>query len=219
MNIHGFRIFDCALVAIATGVKAQTLRELRDKLKTAHPGCFFYHFWGGLLNPHFDDPEFQNDFAVWASRSLHDSRMSEKFAVIDPYAFENIEDVRQELIEVIEERLSQTEFVPWAKTGHEFYFIRSQMVVFDTGVTFFEPTEMLHAIPGMSLGSIFYHFIDARRRTEERKNDLSLWLAAFGDTHKKLIEDLDNIDPFFISLSRMRREITLAFNKHLKEDA
>jgi hypothetical protein len=219
MDIQGFRILDCALIAIATGVKAQTLRELRDKLKTAHPGCLFYHFWGGLLNPHFDDPEFQNDFAVWASRSLHDSKISEKFAVIDPYAFENIEDVRKELIEVIEERLSETEFVPWAKTGQEFHFIRSQMVVFDTGVTYMLPTEMLNAIPSMSLGSIFYHFIDARRRTTNRKNDLSLWLAAFGDKYKGLIEDLDNIDPFFISLTRMRREITLAFKKHLKGDA
>jgi hypothetical protein len=82
-----------------------------------------------------------------------------------------------------------------------------------------DPAEMLNAIPSMSLGSIFYHFIDARRRTEHRKNDLSLWLAAFGDTYEKLIEDLDNIDPFFISLTRMRREITNAFNKHLKVDA
>ena len=219
MDNKGFRILDCALVAIATGVKAQTLRELRDKLKTAHPGCLFYHFWGGLLNPHFDDPEFQNDFAVWASRSLHDAKVSEKFAVIDPYGFENIEDVRQELIEVIEERLSETEFVPWARNGQEFHFIRSQMVVFDTGVTYTEPQEMLNAIPNMSLGSIFYHFIDARRRTTERKNDLSLWLAAFGDTYQELIEALDNIDPFFLSLTRMRREISNALNKHLKKEA
>lgn len=219
MDNQGFRILDCALVAIATGVKAQTLRELHDKLKTVHPGCLFYHFWGGLLNPHFDDPEFQNDFAVWASRSLHDAKISEKFAVIDPYAYENMEEVRQELIEVIEERLSETEFVPWARAGQEFHFIRSQMVVFDTGVTYMEPGELLDTIPSMSLGSIFYHFIDARRRTEERKNDLSLWLAAFGDTYEKLIVDLDNIDPFFISLTRLRREISLAFNKHFKKGA
>lgn len=219
MDIQGFRILDCALVAIATGVKAQTLRELRDKLKTVHPGCLFYHFWGGLLNPHFDDPEFQNDFAVWASRSLHDSTISEKFAVIDPYVFENMEDVRQELIEIIEERLSETEYVPWAKSGQEFHFIRSQMVVFDTGVTYMEPRELLNAIPSMSLGSIFYHFIDARRRTADRRNDFSAWLSAFEDKYANLIDDLDNIDPFFVSLTRMRHEITLAFNNHINGGA
>jgi hypothetical protein len=215
MDNQGFRILDCALVAIATGVKAQTLRELRDKLKTVQPGCLFYHFWGGLLNPHFDDPEFQNDFAVWASRSLHDSKISEQFAVIDPYAFENFEDLRKELMEVIEERLSETEYVPWARNGEEFHFIRSQMVVFDTGVTYMEPGELLKAIPNMSLGSIFYHFIDARRRTADRRNDFSAWLSAFEDKYANLIDDLDNIDPFFVSLTRMRHEITLAFNNHI----
>jgi hypothetical protein len=219
MDNQGFRILDCALVAIATGVKAQTLRELRDKLKTVHPGCLFYHFWGGLLNPHFDDPEFQNDFAVWASRSLHDSKISEQFAVIDPYAFENFEDLRKELMEVIEERLSETEYVPWARTGEEFHFIRSQMVVFDTGVTYMEPGELLKAIPNMSLGSIFYHFIDARRRTADRRNDFSAWLSAFEDKYANLIDDLDNIDPFFVSLTRMRHEITLAFNNHINGGA
>ncbi len=216
METEGFRNLDCALIAIATGEKAQNLRELRDKLKSIHPGCLFYHFWGGLLNPHFNDPEFQNDFAVWASRSLHDSKISEQFAVIDPNIYETMEDVRQELIEVIEERLSETEHVPWAKTGQEFHFIRSQMVVFDTGVTFTEPEDMLDAIPGMSLGSIFYHFIDARRRTADRRNDLSAWLSAFGDRYKSLIEDLDHIDPFFVSLTRIRQEIALAFNNHFK---
>ncbi|MBN2762670.1 MAG: hypothetical protein JXR41_06240, partial [Bacteroidales bacterium] len=63
---------DCALIAIATGEKAQNLRELGDKLRHIHPGCIHYHFWGNLLRPQFDDPEYQNDFAVWASHSLHD---------------------------------------------------------------------------------------------------------------------------------------------------
>jgi hypothetical protein len=84
MDNEGFKILDCALIAIATGEKAQNLREFRDRLKNVHPGCLYYHFWGGLLHPHFDDPEFQNDFAVWASRYLHDptfSRISKIYAM------------------------------------------------------------------------------------------------------------------------------------------
>jgi len=188
MNNSGFKIMDCALIAIATGEKAQNLRELRDKLKNIHPGCLFYHFWGGLLNPHFDDPEFQNDFAVWAKHYLHDSKISEQLSLIDPNIFNDIEDVRKELIEVIEERLSESEHVPWAKTGHEFHFIRSQIVIFDTGVTYKEPIDLLEVIPNMSLGSIFFHFIDSRRRTPDKRNDFSVWLSGFGDKYKGLIE-------------------------------
>jgi hypothetical protein len=218
MDKPGFRFLDCALIAIATGEKAQNLRELRDKLKYIHPGCLFYHFWGGLLHPHFDDPEFQNDFAVWASRSLHDSKISEQFAVIDPNIYNDFEDVRKELIEVIEDRLSESEHVPWAKTGQEFHFIRSQIVIFDTGKAYYNPLDLLEAITTISLGSIFYHFIDARRRTRDKRNDFSVWLTGFGDTYQALIDDLDSIDPYFVSLSKLRKEIALVFANHLKRD-
>ena len=218
-NNKSFKIMDCALIAIATGEKAQNLRELRDQVKNIHPGCLFYHFWGGLLNPHFDDPEFQNDFAVWAKHYLHDSKISEQLSSIDPNIFNDIEDVRKELIEVIEERLSESEHVPWAKTGHEFHFIRSQIVIFDTGVIYKDPKDLLKAIPNMSLGSIFFHFIDARRRTPDKKNDLSAWLSGFGDTYKGLIEALDEIDPYFTTLTDLRHEIDTVFHNYFKISA
>jgi hypothetical protein len=217
MNTQALRIQDCALIAIATGEKAQNLRELRDQLKNIHPGCLFYHFWGGLLNPHFDDPEFQNDFAVWAKHNLHDSKISEQLSLIDPNVFKDIEDVRKELIEVIEERLSESEHVPWVKTGQEFHFIRSQTVIFDTGVSYKDPRDLLEVIPNMSLGSIFYHFIDSRRRTSDKRNDFSVWLTGFGDKYKELIKDLDNIDPYFTTLNDLRHEVYIVFHNYFKK--
>lgn len=216
MENKAFRVLDCALTAIATGEKAQNLRELRDKLIIIHPGCLFYHFWGGLLYPRFDDPEFQNDFAVWAKHYLHDSKISEKLSLIDPNTFKNIEEVRNELIEIIEERLSESEHVPWVKTGHEFNFIRSQIVIFDTGAVYHDPEDLAGIISNMSLGTIFYHFIDARHRTPDKKNDFSEWLAGFGNKYILLIEELDKIDPFFTTLNDLRRQIELVFNNYFK---
>ena len=40
----------------------------------------------------------------------------------------------------------------------------------------------------MSVGSIFYHFIDARRRTPLGRNDFSSWLMGFGDEHRELLD-------------------------------
>ncbi len=216
---QSFRIFDCALVAIATGEKAQNLRELRDLLKIVHPGCFYYHFWGGLLHPHFDDPEFQNDFAVWASHKLHDSKVSEQLSVIDPKLYPDIEDLRQEVVEIIEERLSESEHVPWVKTGQEFHFIRSQIVIFNTGVVHNKPEDFLEVIPGMSLGSLFFHFIDSRRRTKDMRNDFSVWLEGFGDKYKNLIEELDKIDPYFTTLNELRQEINSVYQYYFKGGA
>ena len=219
MEKADFNILDCALIVIATGEKAQNLRELRDILKTIHPGCLYYHFWGGLLRPHFDYPEFQNDFAEWASNKLHDSKISEQLSIIDPNVFVDIEDLRQEVVEIIEERLSESEHVPWVKTGQDFHFIRSQIVIFNTGVCLRDPRELLEIIPNMSLGSIFYHFIDARRRTPENKNDFSIWLKSFGDKYEVLRDDLDKIDPYFTTLHELRQEISTIFHKNVKGGA
>ena len=52
-TIIPFEINDCALVGIATGRRAQSLREMRDILLDIHPGSIYYHFWGGLLRPYF----------------------------------------------------------------------------------------------------------------------------------------------------------------------
>ena len=51
----------------------------------------------------------------------------------DPFA--NLESLRQELLEIIEQRLDEIETVAWAKLDMQFHFVRSQMVVFDTRET------------------------------------------------------------------------------------
>jgi hypothetical protein len=217
MDSQHIKIMDCALIPIATGVKAQNLRELRDHMATIHPGCLYHHFWGTLLNPRFDDPEFQNDFAIWTSRNMHDLKLSEKLSMVDPSAFKNIEDLRREVLEILEERLYESEYVPWAKSGQEFFFIRSQLVIFNTGKTYADPKELVEIIPTMSLGSIFYHFIDARRRTEDARNDFSVWLSGFESRYAGLAGELDNIDPYFTTLNELREEINLVFSDYFKE--
>lgn len=58
------KIKDCSLIGVATGRKAANLRELCAVLEEIEMSCIYYHFWGGLLRPRFDDPEHFNDFAI-----------------------------------------------------------------------------------------------------------------------------------------------------------
>lgn len=210
--VDPFAVKDCALISIATGKEAQNLRELSDRLETIHSGCIYYHFWGGMLRPSFDEPEYQNDFAAWAWRSLHDSRLAERLAIIDPTYYKDIEELRRELMDVIEERLAESEFVPWARSGQRFKFIRSQIVVFDTGIRIEHPSELRDRIPKMSLGSIFYHFIDARRRTKDGKNDFVQWFLSFNrEIYDDLIKRINSIDPYFTTLSALKNELHAVF--------
>ena len=206
-----FRLLDCALITISTGEQAQNLRELRDRLLVTHDGAIYYHFWGVMLRHAYTDPEYQNDFAVWASRALHDQVIAERLSLIDPNAFSSMEDLRKEIIEIIEQHLYEKEHVPWARTGEMFQFIRSQIVVFDTNQRINRPEEFIPVIPVLPLGSIFYHFIDSRRRTRECLNDFSIWLSDFGDDYLPLIDRLNSIDTYFTTLGGLREEIADAF--------
>ena len=49
-----FSIKDCALVAMATGKKARQLQEFRSELTDIDATSIYHHFWGGLLQPHFE---------------------------------------------------------------------------------------------------------------------------------------------------------------------
>lgn len=205
-----FVVKDCALTAISTGRRAQNLRELRDGLQTVHPGSIYYHFWGGLLRPRFDDPEYNNDFAAWARHGLHDATLAERLGIIDP-AYNDIEELRRELIETIEERLDETESPAWSPRDRQFNFIRGQTVVFDTHRRIADPRELARALPEMSVGSVYYHVIDARRREPIGSDDFRAWLLQFGDRHGELSARLAQVDPYFVSLPELRRDLAGIF--------
>jgi hypothetical protein len=206
-----FVIRDCALIAQATGARAQNLRELRDGLQSVDKSSIYYHFWGSRLRPRFDDPEFNNDFAAWSRHALHDWVLSERLAVIDPTDTEDMEMLRQELIEVIEERLDETEVVSWSHRDQQFHFLTSQIVVFDTHQRLQEPGDLVAAMPIMSRSSVFYHFIDARRRHAEGWDDFRAWLTGRHEDHNELCQQLADIDPFFSTLLELRNQLADLF--------
>lgn len=212
-----FSVRDCALIAIATGQYANTLTELRDRLEIIPVSSIYYHFWGGLLRPRFDDPEYQNDFAVWANQGLHDKPLAERLAQIDPSEHHDLESLRAELIDVLEERMDEGEFLPWIRASQRFYFVRSQTVVFDTRILLDTPGQLGELITHLSPGSVFYHFIDARRRPPWGRDDFSHWVDACGDAYAELAEQIAQVDPYFISLVELREELARVFTTYLPE--
>jgi hypothetical protein len=206
-----FAVMDCALATVATGRRAQTLRELRDILRDIHPGSIYHHFWGTLLRPQSTSREYNNDFADWCRKSLHDNRMAERLAVIDPADFSDMEALRQELIEVIDERLDETEMVLFTQADQQFQFVRAIIVEFDTHKRIKHPRELVTALPQLSVGSIFYHFVDARRRDPISVDDFRAWLHGLGPQYDTLCDSLAEIDPYFDSLYVLRERLTEAF--------
>jgi hypothetical protein len=207
-------INDCAAAVIGTGQRARDLLELRYQLLTIHPGCIYYHFWGARLQPRFDNPDYVNDFAQWAHDALHDVRLAERLGVLDPLDFPSLDALRQGVLEVIDERLDESNVTPDAAPDGQFHFIRSQLVILGTQRSASTPQELGALIAHLSPGSVFYHFIDARRRTETGEDDFRVWLRRFGDAHAGLIEAIGRINPYFVSLLGLREQLAAVFEEY-----
>lgn len=214
VSTQEFRVKDCALVAIATGRRALTLRELRDAVAQTGLDCIYHHFWGGLLQPRFGETEYNNDFSAWARHGLHDDVLAERLAMLDPTDFSELDALRQELLEIVDERLDESDYLPWVRASEPFELMRSQIVVFDTGRRVSAAVDLARTLPSLSTSSIFYHFIDARRRLPESCDDFTLWLAGFGERYEPLQRRLAGIDPYFGTLHELRQQITAAFDAY-----
>jgi len=204
-------IKDCALVSIATGRRAQSLRELELHLRDVEASSIFNHFWGSRLRPRFTEPEYQNDFAAWVRHELNDQVLAERLGILDPTRYHGIEELREAVLDVVEQRLGEVEFTPWVPSDAAFPFLRSQVVVFDTGLRIADVAELGERIAHLSLGSVYYHFIDARQRVEGRRDDFRAWLEQFGDSAAPLRDRLATIDPYFCSLTQLRARLGEAF--------
>jgi len=215
-NVESFVVKDCSLLTIATGKKAQNLKEMRDHLLNIHMGSIYHHFWGGLLRPRFDEPEYSNDFAGWVHDALQDHILAERLSVLNPAAFADLESLREALLEVIEQRLDEIGTLPWAEPDMRFHFVRSQIIVFDTREKIERTEHLVEALPKLSVGSVFYHFIDARRRSPEMMDDFRSWLRSYGDGYEDLCSQLASVDPYFGSLVELRTQLTNLFASYFQ---
>lgn len=213
-----FKVRDCALVAQATGRRAQNLRELREGLTYVASASIYHHFWGRLLRPVFDEPEYNNDFAAWAYHDFHDKTLAERLSAIYPVDFRDLEALRQEVLDIVETRLDESELIPWAQADQQFHFLRATTIVFDTDLKARRPEELCALLPRMSSGSIFYHFVDARRRTEDHQDDFSHWLSILAEEYEPVRQRIASVDPWFSSLAQLREELAAVFEEFFEGD-
>ncbi len=203
-----FQIKDCVLLSKMSGLTpAFNIRDLRDRIGICSPQVIYHHFCESLLVPVFDYPDFRNDFAVWVKRQLEDNILAERIGIIDPYLYRDMDELRRDIMDILDERLNELIDIPSVTPGHEFFFREAITVVFDTGQEIIDPGEMAEAVARMTNGSIYFHFLEARRRTPAGTDDFSLWLQDFRGKWDDLIQELKAIDFVFYSLGELRREI------------
>lgn len=204
-----FKIMDSVLLTRMSGLPpVVNLRELRDRIAVCTEDVIYHHFCETWLRPTFDNPDYRNDLAVWAKTGLLDRVLAERLANIDPYEYDSLEELRIRLIDIFEDRLSELQpWVPMARAGSEFYFMQAMTVVFDTGERVSKPKDLADAVERMTNGSIYFHFLEARRRSTYHQDDFSSWLRESSSRFHDTINALQGIDFYFSDLDEIRREV------------
>lgn len=214
-----FEVKDCTLITRMGGIpSAINRRELRERVANCSIACLFHHFCETVIRPSFDDPEFRNDLAVWSARQLRDPVLAERLGAINPYNYDNIETLREHLIEILDDRLSEVPYYSHTPAFEEFRFMRAMTVVFPTEVILEKPEDLVSYAPQFSYSSVYYHFVEARRRTDQGVDDFTAWLRDFeNDGAGPILDALRNLDFYYLTLPELKRALVDALNRASRE--
>ncbi len=209
-----FEFKQCITILKATGKKARNLLEFREALATVSSRSIFHHTYQYFLKGHI--LEYTNDFAHWAGESLEERALAEHLSNIDPYDFSNIEELRKELVNQVDDYLRQFPEPRDAMPGDEFFFNETITIVFPAGLRARNLAEFLMAVKYVEGSSLYYHFFDARQRLGG-SDDFSTWFQeALGKS--ELAGRVRSIDPFMHSLEGIRERIATAVEEELRRD-
>jgi uncharacterized protein DUF5752 len=156
--------------------QARNLAELLQGLKESSDASIFHHTFQSLGRHHFLTEGFSNDFAQWALASLNQPGLAERLASLDIRDYLSLNDLRADLVRVVEEfdKLHHEE----ARLGafEPFYFCESIEVTVPLGFEAGTLAEFREGIAHLSHAAFNFHFISSRLRLHLGTNDFSHWL-------------------------------------------
>jgi hypothetical protein len=192
------------------------LRELLEALRSVPDAVIEHHLMRCVLEDHFELHEFPNDLARWCWTALGDQMLGEQLGVVDPYHHASLGDLRGTLVNMVEDRLWGKEQVSLCRPGLELHLVESRLIAYDTGERISTLAAFLEALVRMPLRSLFFHVHEARRRTGGHGDDFSLWLQQYG-ADPSLLEQLQKVDFYFLSLGQLRDTLVDILRHHASE--
>ena len=202
-----FRFVDYEGLVVVTGLKAANLRELADQLQRVSGEILHHHVHRSFLEHRYGSWDYPNDFATWVAVALGDRALAEKLSAFEPFRHDDIEQCRAAILETVEDHLEQLTVVPWARPGFEFHFSSGHFLELPTERVAWSVGELREGIGHASLSSLYFHFHEARLRSEPGdRDDFSRWIEdEFGPRPEA--DRLRRLDFHFFSLEELRHRI------------
>lgn len=203
-----FRFYTRLHLSELTGLRASTLSQLLDLIKTVSGSCIYHHTHRFLQQHQYLSPEPPNDFAYWVASVLREDELGERLASIDTMQYSTIRSLREKIVITIEDYLKNNPLskLKFARSGEEFHFIKSISFVIPTNYVVYDLEGFIEVMKKITMDSIYFHIFEARLRLERQANDFSNWIeTSIGN--KELADEISRLDPYTRTLEDLRKAI------------
>ena len=210
--MDSFRFFTKLDQTLLLGLRARTVAELLTGIRSVPESSIYFHTHRYLHQHHFLSPEPPNDFAYWVTNVLRDVSLGETLWSVDTVRFQNLRELREELIVLLEGHLNSQRQRSECHDGEEFHFMASRIFILPTAHVAQSLAEFAAELNQVSLGSVYFHMFDARLRLPSGENDFSHWFRDQGKT--ALADQIKRLDPYSFTLDGLRRRIIALVRQH-----
>jgi hypothetical protein len=201
-----FSFMGCLEMKEMLGRRARDEQELLVNLEEAPAECIYFHTYSYFLRHSYLKGPYPNDFATWVADEIGDSVLGERLGILNPFAFDSVEALRNELITIIDDHLLALQVVPRVVHGEPFEFMSSRIIEIPTGIEVENLPDFISALKEVETSVIYFHVFEAQLRLGKEQSDFSIWLeTALGQD--ELAARLDAIDLYFLWLEAIRLEI------------
>ncbi len=209
-----FTFIGCSELQELLGKKADDEKELAELLEEVPVDSVYFHTHSYFLRHSVIAGAYANDFAHWVVTQVRDRVLGERLAVLDPFDFASLEELREEIISIIDDHLSRTSVVPRVIFGESFHFNQSRIIEVPTGLQARTLSEFRNALAEVDASAIYYHMFEARFRLHREESDFAFWVRqALG--LPDLAAKLRAINPYLGSLERLRSGLLVACDEFL----
>lgn len=199
------------------GRSARDEQQLLEAIEEIPLDSLFYHTHSFFLRHTYIAGPYPNDFATWAAIQVRDRVLGEKLGILDPYEFENLEALRTEIVNIIDEHLSQVQIIPRVISGEPFHFMQSHIIEVPTGLEARTLKEFKNILATVNASAVYYHNFEAILRLGRRMGDFALWIEEQLNL-PELAQNISRLDFYMASLESVRHQIIKLCDEALEKE-
>ncbi len=209
-----FAFIGCSELRESIARQADDEKELAELIEEVPLDSIHFHTHSYFLRHGLIEGAYPNDFAQWVVMQIGDHVLGERLAVLDPFDYPDLENLREELISVIDDHLSRSPIIPRVVFGQPFHFKRSRILEVPIGLEARTLQDFRDIVADIDVSTIYYHMFEAHFRLRRAENDFSAWIrTSLGLT--TLADRIRSINPYQGSLERLRSTLISACDEFL----